>query len=409
MKVFFPRVACCLLLLAVLAGCRMHTAAPRPTIPLVERVINDTQSAEYQFLSHYDPRDSRGDIVLLDIPDRCFYLSECLLNCDEYDNVDAFAAPDLLPDFAGERITSLIDLLYPPYHGFVSGGNTSALREITVRAALSAVDTACCLGPFDHEKRSVKPSAKLLVISSPYMAAYGGFDVDTLFRSTGSVAPVISVPEILLGKMMDRHEGAVNIGFLSDSLTASSGVYQEIFKEVARRRGDTYSTVFSFYVPGEAVPDSVSQTPASLPADLFKSILDQYSRSGKAQALTALIVDDFRVDVDSLQASYARILGMPSEENAFYRKMLSKGFEFISASRFVTDACFQYLRDHNLFTHNIAYPIASAYITSPESKGYLLMDFDVNALPPAMVERLQTEAPGTYKMYVQDQYHARGN
>lgn len=387
----------------------MHQTAPRPTIPLVERVINDTQSPEYKFLSQYDPQDPRGDIVLLDIPERCFYLSECLLSCDDRDNVDALPSPDLLPDFAGERITTLVDLLYPPYHGFVAADNTAALREITVRAALSAVDTACCLGPFDHEKRSVKPSAKLLLISSPYLAAFGGFDVDTLFRSTGAIAPVISVPEQMMCQVMDRHEGAVNIGVLSDSLTASSGAYQAVFKELARKRGDTYSTVFPFYVPEEAFPDSAAVAPAEKPVDLFKSILNQYSRSGKAQALTTLIVDDFRVDVDSLRASYARILAMPSEENAFYRKMLSKSFEFVSVSRFVTDACFQYLRDHNLFTHNIAYPIASAYITSPESKGYLLMDFDINALPPEMVERLQVLAPGTYKKYVQDQYHARGN
>ena len=73
------------------------------------------------------------------------------------------------------------------------------------------------------------------------------------------------------------------------------------------------------------------------------------------------------------------------------------------------NACYRYLREKNLFTHNIAYPVASAFITSPEAKGYMLADFDINTLPVEMIECLQGVAPTTYKMYVQDQYHARGN
>ncbi len=75
----------------------------------------------------------------------------------------------------------------------------------------------------------------------------------------------------------------------------------------------------------------------------------------------------------------------------------------------MTDACYRYLREKNLFTHNIVYPIASALVTSPEAKGYMLMDFDLNSLPADMIDRLQVLAPATYKQYVQDQYHARGN
>lgn len=410
MKGTFTRMAVLVMVLSVLAACKMGQAPSRPTIPLVERIIGDTQSPEYRYLSHFDARDSHGDIVLIDAPDRAFALSERLVACDNRENVDGRPQPDQLPDFAGERITVLIDLLYTPYDRFVAAGNGDALREVTVRAALAAVDTACCLGPFDHENRSWKPAAKLVVLSSPYLAAYGAFDVDTLFRTTGANVPVLCAPEEMMRSVMDQRPGAaVHIGLLSDAKTAASGVYGTIFKELCARRGDSYSLLTALSLPGEAASDSLMQQPSVLPADTFKRILDQAAKSGRAMALDALVVDDPLVNIDSLRLSYQRILNQPSDENAYYRKMLTKGFSIIDGAQVVTDACYRYLREKNLFTHNIAYPVAAAYLTSPESKGFQLMDFDVNALPVEMVESLRSDAPATYRMYVQDQYHARGN
>ena len=159
MKGTFTRLTVLVVLLSSLAGCKMGQAPSRPTIPLVERIIGDTQSPEYKYLSRFDAGDSHGDIVLIDAPERAFALSERLVLCDDHENVDGSAQADQLPDFAGERITTLVDLLYTPYDRFVAAGNGDALREVTVRAAIAAVDTACCLGPFDHENRSWKPAA----------------------------------------------------------------------------------------------------------------------------------------------------------------------------------------------------------------------------------------------------------
>ena len=409
MKSTITRLAAVVFCLSAFAGCKMNQTAPRPTIPLVERIINDTQSPEHHALARFDPQDPHGDIVILDAPGRCFYFSERFLTCDDHDNVDGRACPDHLPDFAGERITSVIDLVYTPYSRFVLADNASALREVTVRAAVSAVDTACCLGPFDHEKRSWKPSAKLLVITSPYMAACGAFDVDTLFRATRSAVPMLSGPEVMMEQVMDGHEGAVSIGILTDSLTAASGVYPLIFKEVCRKRGDPYSSLSTFAVPAEASSDSLALSAAHLPSDLFKMILDQHATSGRTAPLNAMVIDVHSVCIDSLEVSYQRILNRPSDENAFYRKMLSKDFTFVDGARALTDACYRYLRNRNLFTHNIAYPQASAYLTSPESSEYMLMDFDLNGIPTEMADEIRRTSPETFKMYVQDQYHARGN
>ena len=405
----FTRMTVLVVFLTLLAGCKMHQTAPRPTIPLVERILGDLQSPEHKMLVSFDAADTHGDIVLLDSPERCFDLSERFVTCDDRDNVDGLRVPDELPDFAGERITSILDIVYTPYERFVSAGNADALREVTVRAVVSAMDTVCSLGPFDHEQKSRKPSAKLLVISSPYLAACGGFDVDTLFRSTAGAVPVLSGPEVMMARVMDARDGASNICILSDSAAVQSGVYQTVFKELCRKRGDRVSTLSAFALPDGFASDSLALSAAEMPADAFKLILDQYARSGRSTALNAIVVDDFRFPIDVLRASYAEILNHPSEENAFYRKMLSKDFEFIDGAQAVTDACYRYLREKNLFTHHIAYPVAAAFLTSPESKSYMLTDFDIHTLPAEMGDLLQSLAPATFKMYVQDQHHARGN
>ena len=406
MRIHFVSLTVCAVLLSAVGGCRMHPETGRPTIPAVERILGDPDCREAKILAAFDPRNTQGDIVLIDNPERCFTLSEALVKCDARDNIDGTPGPDYLPDFAGERITTLIDLQYPPYSRFLEAENVDALREVTVRAVLSAVDTACCLGPYDHEFRSSKPAAKLLVISSPYLTAYGGFDIDTLFRSSGVRVPVVSATEVMMQRALSSREGAVLFGMLSDRTTAASGVYEKVFRDLARKRGDPISRVFSFSIPGkEEAADSLSDAQP----DLLKRALDQFSRSGESRALNALVVDDASVSVEDLRSSYAGILNSPSEENAYYRKLISRDFVIIDGLAAVTDACYAFLRENNLFTHNIAYPDAKAYITSPEGGIFTLMDFELGDIPAEMIDLLENLAPKTLSLYVQDQHKARGN
>lgn len=406
MRFNFVSLTVCAVLLSAVGGCRMHPETGRSTIPAVERILGDPDCREAKILAAFDPRNTQGDIVLIDNPERCFALSEALVKCDARDNIDGTPGPDFLPDFAGERITTLIDLQYPPYARFLEAENSDALREVSVRAVISALDTACCLGPFDHEFRSSKPVAKLLVVSSPYMTAYGGFDIDTLFRSSGVRVPVVSATEVMMQQALSSREGAVLFGMLSDRTTAASGVYQNVFRNLARKRGDQISRVFCFSLPDkEETPDSL----AAAQPDLLKHVLDQYSRSGENRALNALVVDDVSVSVESLLASYANILNSPSDENAYYRKLISRDFVIIDGIAAVTDACYSFLRGNNLFTHNIAYPDAKAYITSPEGGIFTLMDFEFSEIPVELIASLEKLAPKTLSLYVQDQHKARGN
>lgn len=390
-----------------LAGCKMHQGTPRPTIPIVEDILSDPQCKEYRMLAGLGAYWTRGDIVLVDEPSRCFYLSERFIRCDDRDNMDASPKHDFLPDFSGERITSLIDIKFTPYSSYVSAGNDGALRELAVRSLLAAVDTVCSLGPYDHEFKSVKPSAKVIVFSSPHLASFARFDLDTLVRSTASPLALIFGPEVMIGKVIDRHGPGACMGFVAPADVIASGAYSNAFREVAAKRGDVVSRLVDLK-PAEKsrFADSLSR-PAQ--TDPLKVWLDNFVATGVKMPLSALIVDDYSVSADSLRASYKALIDNPSVENAFYRKLLSKDFEIVDGVKVITDTCYNYLRKHNLFTHNIAYPQADAFMTSPEEKGYVLMDFDINDLPVELIGEMERTAPKTNRLYVQDQYYGRGN
>lgn len=398
-----------MLLAAVLlsGGCRMRQAAPRPAAQPAARVIAEPQGRLFGLLSSFDPADTKGVITILDEPARCFALSERLVKGDDFDNVDAAQVQDLLPDFAGETISAIIDLKYTPYSRFTEAQNIDALREVAANSFIAAVDTVCCLGPYDHDARSWKPSSKLVVVSSPYFCAYGAFDIDTLLQVTGSKLPVIMAQELMIEQVLDAHDGPVRMAFAAAPEAASSGVYARIFKEVSGRRGDKASMMATLLPnPKKSFTDSLS---APTVPDAFKTYLDAYDASEVRGQLDVLIVDDFSVDVQALRESYREILSSPSEENAWYRKMLSRNFEIVDGAALISRACYTTLRNRNTFTHNISYPTASAWITSPETTGYSIMDYDVSELPEDVSELLERLSPKTARLYVQDQYNPRGN
>lgn len=389
------------------AGCVINQSAPRPTIPLVESIISNPQSREYKLLSAYDGSSTKGDIVILDEPERCFCLSERFLKCDDRDNMDAAPVNDFLPDFSGERIISILDFKYSPYGRYIKASNDGALREIAVKSVISAVDTICLLGPYDHDFKSVKPTAKLIVVSSPHLAAFGSFDVDTLLHETGAHVPVINAPEAMISRVLDRHGAGACFAFIAPESAIKCGAYEKAFSELALERSDRISRLVSL-LPSELKrrSDSTDVAPSE---DVLRRWLDAFAESGVKMPLSALVVDDFSVSIDSLKASLEALRVVSSDENDFYRKLLSRDFEIVDGARVITDTCYTFLRKRNLFTHNIAYPVAGAYITSPEEKSYALMDFNISDLPDEMIGEMERLAPKTSRLYVQDQYYGRGN
>ena len=166
--------------LTLLSSCVRRVEAGYDSIALVDRLVSDSLPS-LQLLAGRAGKPS-GTVVLVGEPLQCLTVSEKLMNCDEFDNVDARPVNDGLPDFSGETIVSLLDFTRPSFDSLsVSGKDSPALREIAVENALAALDST--LG------------CKLLVICSPALAPKGGEDVVDFFGKIGCDVPVVFSPD----------------------------------------------------------------------------------------------------------------------------------------------------------------------------------------------------------------------
>lgn len=345
---------CAAVLLAALlaAGCRETVGSVRPTVPFVEKIIGE-KGRDLSLVSGFNPGDPRGSIALVGPADRNAELARRFLAGDVFDNIDGRLAPDDLPDFSGERIDIISDMANLPYEALL-GGNEDSLRTVTVRNFLFALDTTLSIGAFDNERLERKENAKLVVFTSPLSAAYGAFDVDTLMSAAGKAVPVIFPARLMFGRQLDRNIPHLHVAVLTDSLTAASGAYPDVFDEMAAQRGQLGCGCVAFS------SDSLSYA---------GSLLDGYRAAGGYMPISAVIVDDPTVDIEGLRDSFQWIMRVQSEANLGYRKLIADNFVIIDASRAVTDECYHILRRTNNFTHDIAYPFKREYVTVAATSG----------------------------------------
>lgn len=390
------------MLLVILAGCTGGQPASRPVIAYVDSILANPGIREFSLMS--SAPDIYSDISIIDSPERCLLLSETFMSMDIFDNVDGSPSEDGIPDFAGERIASLMDDRYTPYSKHLRNGE-EALREIAVRSLIAAMDTVCCLAAFDRDGRSHKPASKAVVLSSPLMAAYGMFDVDTLISVTGSAVKVFSPVTSMISEAFEASVAPVNVLVLASPDVITSGAYQTVFSEMAAQKGDTISKCALFPLPAES-HDSLATVSSGL--DTFRSLVDS-CRSRGISHVGALLVDDYSISVSQLEELYASVISSDEEDDLKRRQVLAREFRIVDPRKAVAADCYRSFRQQNLFTHNIAYPIASAYITSPESDHFALMDFDESSLPDGAHELMLDMAPKTHRSYVQNQHFAGGN
>ena len=407
-----------LLLLCVLtlglAGCQRKTAVPRPTIEFVRQILAHRSSDAFKTVSAYDPKGVAGPVCLVGEPERCLLIGEMLMGYDEVDNVTGSRMHDGLPDFSGETVLSVLDQANVPYQGFLDASNTAYLREIAVRHVVDCLDTVSFISAYDKEGMGRRVPGKLVVLVSPFHSAYGRFDADTLFTCLGIGSPVISAVDLLLDKAFGKGEGegnAVNIGLISDSTVIRTGVYGTVFEEKVREHSARGSVL-------------VSGSGSSLTA-----FLDAYEQAGYTKPLSALVVDDLNVDVDSLKAALSSIRVEFSDESLRYGKLITPDFEIFDTARCVADALYARLRATNTFTHNIAYPRTQALICAPrtdlpascyasdggfaldykyartpvsEIPSTMLLQYGSRYLPESVMDVLRNQTPKTYRSYVQD-------
>ena len=340
------RAAPLLLLLALIPGaCKPKAGPGRPTIPVVREILEGKNDPRAQMLREGDPRPA-SDIAIIGSEYACDRFSEQLSFQDIRDNVDARLLPDDLPDFAGETFACIEDSV--PYATMLEESGEEELRRQTVLRVLAALDTVIHISPYDREGLGGKAPAKMVILADPYLAEYGGFDVDTLLRATGCDVPVVSPVELMIDHAFETDKRTdLSVAILCDPKLASSGVYERIFARKAALRG---LRGVSCVVSGVERRDSV-----------LHRFLNGYMEEGHTKPLDAILIDDLSVRPDSLKLELAEIVSVMNESSMTFGRLISRNFFFLSAFDEVAEYCHDFLRDNNLFTHNIAKPRVTIY------------------------------------------------
>ena len=349
-----PRLFLLTLLLLLPVACKHQVEVARQTVPVVREILSDRSDPRAQLLRGRVPV-SQADITIIGPEFTCDRLAEQLSFRDLQDNVDARFVPDGLPDFAGETFVCIEDTT--PYREILEAQGAEALRQQTVFRVLAALDTAVHISPYDMEGLSAKASSKLVVLADPFLCEYGGSDVDTLFRSTLCRVPVISPIEKMIDLAFDRDErGDLSVGVLCDAQLDSAGIYEKIFARKAAERGRRGASLVSI---GVGQRDSA----------LYR-FLDRDQAAGYVKPLDVILVDDLSVDVEQLKIELAQIVSVMNESSMTLGRLVSRDFFFIDAMETVSGQCYSFLRENNMFTHNIAKPQVTVYrpVRKPESE-----------------------------------------
>lgn len=175
-KKFFVVIVSVLSVIAV-SNCSRRPDSGYKTIAYVNSLLTDSLP-ELRTLAESNG-ESTGAIVLIGDPSECLRLSEKMMLCDEFDNIDARKVSDGLPDFSGETIVSILNFADTTYKNLVvTDSGQSSLRQLAIKGALAALRSPL--------------RCKLLIICSPILSEYGGGDVRDLFRRISCEVPVIS-------------------------------------------------------------------------------------------------------------------------------------------------------------------------------------------------------------------------
>ena len=342
-----------LLLLLCPAACIRQTEESRPTIPLVREILSAKTGPRAQMLRGVKPQPA-ADIAIIGSEFACDRIAEHLSFQDLRDNVDARSVADGLPDYAGETFACIEDA--EPYAAALVSVGEEVFRRRTVLRVLAALDTVAHISPYDVEGLSVKPSVKMVVLADPFLAEYGGFDVDTLFRSLGCRIPVFSPIEKMIDHAFEQGKRwDLSVGVLCDPALDTTGIYERIFARKAAERGARGASLVAIGVERR---DSV-----------LHAFLRSYRDEGHAKPLDVILIDDLSVNPDSLKTELAEIVSVMNESSMTLGRLVSRNFFFLDAFGEVSTCCYSFLRENNLFTHNIANPQVSVYrpVRKPDS------------------------------------------
>jgi len=269
--------------LVATVSCKVHTVAPRPTVPVVREIVTDKNHPSHRYLKGLRPSPGEGAVYILGEPAGVLALTESFLAADRFDNATG----------------------RPAYSASLARDDGTLLREHCVRAALSALDTTCFLSPYDREGGVPKPPAKLLILASSSLAAYGQFDVDTLFRQMDCRVPVLSPLQCMMDEVFAQAEGEFNLGVLTERENLSTGIYSSMFAHRCNAKG-----------LGASVCTVLSPRDSS---ELVSAFFDDYIAAGARGKLNYLMVDLPGQDAADLRERVDSLLSVMNPESLRYR------------------------------------------------------------------------------------------
>ncbi len=326
------------LLAAVSCGPRQRSG--REAISLVYDIVTGSDARGSRIMSEFGNPASGGEIYIAGSPIFTRPLAARFLECDIADNVRGRKWSDGLKDFAGETFCCMIDEAFPPYSRFAS--TPDSLRELAVRYLLAALDTRCNVSIYDLDGNAEKSSAKIMVLSDPWLLRYGKFDIDTLQTLTGGTVPVISPQALMLEAVLAADTKSFNVGIICDSSCVSSGIYPELFRHACSK----YDVVGAKCTVGSG--------------SLY-DFLDSYLLGGNARPLDAILLDDPAADMDAFEEQLKAIRDFSREEYMKYGRCVSQSLRLVSSSALTMEECYRILRSRSLFTHKIAQPVLKNY------------------------------------------------
>lgn len=337
-----------LLALSVAAvSCERKDTGTKLSIEYVREILSNPVCGESLILGRNRVPDVDACISVTGDSASAEFCSSILASADFRDNVHGSYESDDLPDFAGETVEKITDEAYAPYGDYVSSGRTEELRAAVVSMAVSSLDTVSHLSLFDVDGLGVRQRTKIVVLSSPYAAAYGLYDVDSLFTASGCKVQVVCPTADMIRAALDS--ASFCMGVITTEELVRNRVHERFFLDEIQARGMVGAKCVS-YAPGEDVE-----------SPLF-AFLDDYVAKGNTKPIDAIVVDDMRVSRDAVCSDLARIADIMNEEYITYSDIISPKIRVFGIREELCSRCYGILRSGNLFTHRISVPLKKQYV-----------------------------------------------
>ncbi|MGN0191277.1 MAG: hypothetical protein ACI39U_06440, partial [Candidatus Cryptobacteroides sp.] len=313
-------------------------------LPYVSRALTDTSFFGYDALADYSPQEVHSAVAVIGDFDDCFYMTGVFVSADFFDNINGRENPDELHDFAGETFAPVFDVANSPYSGFISAGNTEALRETAVAMAVASLGKRCYSNMYESTPGAERMGSKAVVVASPYLCAYAFTDICQLFHSN---PPVVSAVDRMFLSALDG-EGCVLIAPREE---LEDGIYGQVWERLSAETGGNLPEYIEFPQTGNT-------------RESFFALLDTCLVQGR-ELRRLMFVPSGNLKYDEFESLLSEIRTSPGIDMENYRSVLSEDFRFVDAYREAVKSTYGMLRSRNLFTHRISYPEVRAFVTVP--------------------------------------------